>query len=551
VLGRSETFIWESLFAFLFVISFIYVLVKFLQLQRKEGYMILFRNIVIVAFASFFLSNIPVFVENVSKGTALVSDYILAGFLSVAPEDKKQKTQGQNLNELAKQQKKRAVDMVSDTLWSKFYFEPYLVLEFGSVETGKKYVNQLFNYGKDDHKLRQEWFWADPAKVDPETGIATSNEFKMVTDAGMREKFIYELIIISLGGVFSIFLVIFCWKILKWFFIGIGRALFSVFALLFAMWPERSFRDVVNWILSTGFAFFMRIFLTCVLAIGLTIFAVLQNIELKQVDQENEFLVTIVTRGLLSIASFVAIWMVMKEVQAQMEGLVGVGAREPNASDFMNTSKVAGRGMVIAGSSFVKGGWELLKGTSDVAGNIAGVTFGKNFAEIRRKSRLQKKAEKAMKKMGLDPYSHGDRMKYFNMMKEKGEAEEAAEMLSHLSSIPIDQSQGFPELKSDSSPIQKLQKEKNPKVRETIEENGGWVDLPNYDEVADELIKQRQEEVKRKLEEYQSLPFYKRWFMPKPEFKNPTQEEINKAYLEQIQKKNKVNENKMDPVDLL
>lgn len=340
VMNQTNSLIWGGVFPWMAGLAGIIVIWKFLRHKKREGFLLLFRNLSIVICASLFLTQMPTVVEKVSHYTGKLSDYTLSGFLSITPEQSStSKSTPQNLTKQQLQEKEnQAIERISSALWSEFYYKPYLVLQFGSIENGEKYVGQLFSYGQDADSKRKEWFTGfneqssqqTGAKyVDYDTGVAQTDEFKMVTSAGITKRFGYSLFIMLFGIGFSAFLVIFSWKLIKWFFLALGRTLLLVVPLVISMWPSRSFRDVYHWLFQIGYAFFMRILLACVLGIGVTLFVMIQGLFIST-GGEFGWLITYMIRTLLAIAGFVAIWTLMKEVQRQLEEIIGVEFQEPN-----------------------------------------------------------------------------------------------------------------------------------------------------------------------------------------------------------------------------
>lgn len=400
VLGQSDSLIWGGVFPWLAGVVALVVLWKFIRRHNQDGFSLLFRNILIVTCASYFFTQIPTVVSKVSDVTGKVSDYTLAGFLSITP-----KNENSTITEAQiEQEQKNAIQKVSSALWSEFYYKPYLVLQFGSIEAGQKYVGQLFSYGADaDHK-RREWFTGyneeteqqTGAKyVDYETGVAQSDEFKMATSAGVMKRFGYSIFILLMGISFAVMLFVFSWKLLHWFFLAIGRVLLLVVPVLFSMIPGRSLGDVTHWLWQILYAFFMRVLLASILGIAITLFVVIQGVSITD-GGEFSYLVTFVMRSILILASFMATWTIMKEIQWQLQGLVGLEIAQPNWSDLWNGVRTIWR----RGSQEEKIDLSLLthKGISIVAiasaqkrsGVRAWIEQWKKGRAIRRQSSLSK-----------------------------------------------------------------------------------------------------------------------------------------------------------------
>ncbi|SFX12749.1 hypothetical protein SAMN04487866_101631 [Thermoactinomyces sp. DSM 45891] len=336
VLGKSDSFLWGGILPWLVGLVVLVALWKFLRRRNQEGVSLLVRNLLILTCASYFFTQIPAVVSQISNITGKASDYTLAGFLSLTPE--KDKSASNPTKEQVEKTKKDAIQKVSSALWAEFYYKPYLVLQFGSVEAGQKNIGQLFSYGGDVDSKRTEWFTGynedtnqqtGTKYVDYEKGIAQSEEFKMVTSAGVMKRFGYSFFILLMGISFAVLLFLFSWKLLHWFFLAVGRVLLLLIPVVFSTIPGRSLRDITRWLWQILYALFMRVLFAALLGIAITLFVVIQGIPITD-DGEFSYLVTFLMRNVLVLASFLAVWKIMKEIQVQLQGLVGVEISQPN-----------------------------------------------------------------------------------------------------------------------------------------------------------------------------------------------------------------------------
>ncbi|MFD1394200.1 hypothetical protein ACFQ40_00045 [Kroppenstedtia eburnea] len=601
VLDKMETYVFGSLYLWFFVISFIVVLIKFLKGNRTQGYTILFRNVAIVALAGYLVSLVPVYAEKSYEASSVLSDYILLGLLKVSENDPA--IEEQITREEVSQGREDAVKRVLNQLNQELYYKPYLVLQFGTVKNGEKYIGEFFKYGKTDEEKRVEWFTAYNKEreekypkrkvfVDHKSGQAKESGFEMVTAQGFFKRLGYLGFIVVCGVAILVVICYYVWKMIKWFFIGFGRSLVFVWYLLMAMVSRSGSKKITDWGLGTTFAFFMKVILAMVLGILITIYTILRDFEVEAAG-EFSWMVAYGTRTLLVLGAFVAIWIVSKQIKAEAEELMGPAAREPEVKQANHWLR---RGTKLATGTIAGGVGGLLKMGAVLTGRPE--LLRKNgvlraVAGARRKVRRQRKAESAMKKLGLDPRSAEDRKIFFAQSYSGGEAAAALETLQDLPQAEAETNER-PELdtgmsesardvfqtmyKAGYNPFKKEDRDEYASLNNAgpeVAEIESWANLPlssqlvnapsrggtalppmepeagtpeailfkdmgyeedqrQYNQFVDRYIEDQRRKVERAQEVFDRRPLRQRLFgkEKRPEMPNIKQKEINEAYKE-------------------
>ncbi|WP_093291885.1 hypothetical protein [Thermoactinomyces sp. DSM 45892] len=605
VLDKSETYLWIPISAWLFTISFIVVVYRFFQGRKTEGYMLLLRNVAIIAFASVFLQFMPTVIKTSANMAETLSNSVLVGFMS---DDKTEDTRPDNekmrdyqrwnklsAEEKVKEEKKEAeetsIDRVADFLWTQLYFKPYLVLEFGSVENGQKNIGPLFTYGKDNSEDRKDWF---RGKGDNNTEKVTDKGkaqpgFEMVTESHMGKRFSYGTVTSLVSIVLCIMLFWYCVQSAKYYYYGVALSMFAIIPLMKAMWYNRNLSELTGWILKIGFAFFMRVIMSLLLAVCLLLFKIMSDVKIDS-GGDYGWLMDFVIKNVLTVILFYSLYLVMKESKQQLGELVG--STVPVGSGF--TKKAGG----FIANKLAGGLGKLKKGTHQ-AGRLAVAATGKK-AWLRENGGISnaiataqqiKKAENDLTEMGFDPYTEQGRLDYQNHMNEQDAGHEAAATLAKLPYLQkgAKKAETRPQLQanmsSNASAIYKHMKDKgynphDPKSREKylqknpnntnyVEEIAKWTDLPVeqrvsgvnanslppsrpesgtpeasvyyqmkmdqdqalYDRTADQLIQTRKREYSDQKQAHQAQSILKRTFAKKPQYQHPGQEDITQAYL--------------------
>lgn len=281
----------------------------------------------------------------------------------------------------------KGVHAVDDSLIKGMIYKPWLIANYGSIETGEKYAHEHLMKGDDKEARRKYLREVGEIKDD---GTTEKEEFKIFTEDGIEDRILNTWGAMLFPGAVILFLIGFAVVILIWTARGIGRACMLVFYALFSLWPGYGLGEFARSIFSTVQAFLMKLFYTVALGVMLAIWNVFQ-------DPEAFPDLHLVSRVIILFILIAALWAEVKRVYQKFKNPRGLNGQSmgDDSSDPMETMENtasrtmrAGTRQVMMNRSMKRMGMGPGRGNLSTPENrIAGSVrnFRQNYPEMKRR----------------------------------------------------------------------------------------------------------------------------------------------------------------------
>jgi hypothetical protein len=458
--------VWKPLWYMVMV----FALLNILYLYKDGRYNKIMVNVINIAviggIAMALYHDMPTMASNTQDKFNDLGKYTLAGMLYYAPDTKtdvptvgaaKPANEEITKND-AQGAGKKATGKVANALWRTMVYEPTLALNWGSVTAGEKYVREFYKWGTNDTDIRRKYLTGQLTSsdngqsvgrvyIDPKEGKAQNADFRLMTESGLKERFIRLSTIIPSGLV--LVALVFCLSIwmIWWGLKCIARIIWGGFRLLLALFPEYGWREVVDWVWSVLSAASMKFFISILLGLVLVLWTGLAAIDMKLLGDSfvAAFIGKVVIQVGISLALFFEFLVVLKRMQIPLLGSSAALSDTPEAGQVNGWFKqrvnmlTGGVGSMVKGlaKSGVRGATD---GVKAYLGYDRALRPGilRQFAQYRKGQLAKSTAQKEFKKQGFNPNSLEAREAFINQMAKEGRKAEAVQMVRDLGQIQKD-----------------------------------------------------------------------------------------------------------------
>ena len=280
--------IWDNFWLFLFSVGFLGICLIFAFGNTFKSIQKLLALILIVALAPLLPTLVPQFAKGANEVSTVLGGQLLDQMVvnKVAqPKDSSEAVReemGDNILGIQAVEKSnemqvlRGVQAVDDSLVVSMIYKPFLIANFGSVDIGEKYADELLKLG--DNKEDRIKYLKRVGEIGP-NGVADNKEFTQFTADGIGDKFLNTFGAILFPGFVIVVLCGFSFFVLYWVAKGIGRGVVMVFHALIALWPGYGLQEAAQSTFQTLIAFLMKLVLTAGLSVVLAIWNEIQDPE--------------------------------------------------------------------------------------------------------------------------------------------------------------------------------------------------------------------------------------------------------------------------------